>query len=220
MRSYYEIGQDAFSLSGLASGDKGKQKHEPLYFYHVSPYDLFEMLDDDVSPDGEKVILYPIEPSSSECEIGHIRRICVAPSVEQCINAVAPEAVNRLFIYRTVRPISTTWFPYGVCDGSLTQERWLKRPTTFKEVGQIDITFSSQIIYNSNGRCKVDFSNRGSESMEKFYTQYNELKRLKKATNKHTNREWFYSRDEWIKHKNQSSLKLGLNRYGLKDILS
>lgn len=65
------------------------------------------------------------------------KRICVAPSVEQCITAIPYYMTTKCNIYRTknrVRPIKAA----KVFDSAVTQEGWLQEPTDFVKIGTID----------------------------------------------------------------------------------
>jgi hypothetical protein len=69
-------------------------------------------------------------------------RICVAPTIEQCITAI-PYCLNILRIYRTeekVIPKKAT----GVFDSEITNEGWLTTPTTFIKIGTLDLSTLSK----------------------------------------------------------------------------
>lgn len=62
------------------------------------------------------------------------KRICVSPSVEQCLTAV-PYYLGAIFsIYRTKSPVKASC-PVGVWDVKITQEGWLTVPTVFVKLG-------------------------------------------------------------------------------------
>lgn len=64
-------------------------------------------------------------------------RICVAPTIEQCITAV-PYILSQTFtIYRTNACVKAMK-PHGVFDMKVTGEGWLQIPTTFVKVGSLD----------------------------------------------------------------------------------
>lgn len=155
------------------------QKHEPHYFYHVS---IVPLGDTDGSPNS-KVKMKPRLIHSGESEISHIHRICVAPSVEQAINACAQDMcfTNELYIYRTSRKISNTYAPYGVFDAPITGERWLMRQTSFELVGKVKFDMYG-IRYGSNFT-SVNYNNRGGWSSLK--SQRLELPRVRKFFRKH-----------------------------------
>jgi hypothetical protein len=96
------------------------------YWYHVSTtlsrkeIKLFPRLDGDNRDDAEP----------------RIARICVAPSIEQCLTAV-PYTLNDSFnIYRT-KEMCMADMPYDVFDAHITQEGWIKVPTVFVKVGRL-----------------------------------------------------------------------------------
>jgi len=62
------------------------------------------------------------------------KRICVAPSVEQCITAIPYYLGTILTIYRTKSPVKAKKAK-GVFDVKITQEGWIQIPTSFVKVG-------------------------------------------------------------------------------------
>ena len=67
-------------------------------------------------------------------------RICVAPSIEQCLVAIIPSGFTWK-IYRTYHPVETreTVKPARdeVLDAHITGERWLVKPRTFIRLGYV-----------------------------------------------------------------------------------
>lgn len=62
------------------------------------------------------------------------KRICVSPSVEQCLTAV-PYYLGSVFsVYRTKTPVKASC-PTDVYDAKVTQEGWLFEPTVFIKIG-------------------------------------------------------------------------------------
>ena len=183
-----------------------KESHNPHYFYHVSVVPLG-------NSDGkefEKIKLKPRCICSSESELLSIKRICVAPTVEQAINACAQmiEASNDLFIYRTAKKRKCSYIPYGVFDAPLTGERWLMNESTFVLVGRIKTgslhkKHSYRALISSKQSVKVSFNDRGG--VNSLNTQRNELPRVRKFL--HKNKEIFYSDEEHLRNYAQSSNK-------------
>jgi hypothetical protein len=62
------------------------------------------------------------------------KRICVAPTIEQCITAIPYILSSTLTIYRTKSPLIANK-PIRVFDSKVTQEGWFLKPTTFVKVG-------------------------------------------------------------------------------------
>jgi len=65
------------------------------------------------------------------------KRICVAPSVEQCITAVPYILETKFNIYRTKSKLKADR-PKDVFDSEVTQEGWLHEPTSFVKIGMIN----------------------------------------------------------------------------------
>jgi hypothetical protein len=67
-------------------------------------------------------------------------RICVAPTIEQCLVAVPYSSCGHGFtVYRTKSPVLATR-PYptkDIFDWKVTREGWLLKPTTFIKIGSI-----------------------------------------------------------------------------------
>jgi hypothetical protein len=65
------------------------------------------------------------------------RRICVAPSIEQCIVAIPYHYGADVAIYRTQdKELATE--SNNVFDAKVTDEGWLTKPTTFIKLGTLD----------------------------------------------------------------------------------
>jgi len=63
-------------------------------------------------------------------------RICVAPTIEQCLTAI-PYPLNAKFtIYQTLNMVLARQ-PYDVFDASITQEGWIEVPTEFIKIGTL-----------------------------------------------------------------------------------
>lgn len=67
------------------------------------------------------------------------KRICVAPTIEQCITAVPYILSAKFNIYRTKERV-TPRKPYSVFDQTVTEEGWLDEPTEFVKIGMINFT--------------------------------------------------------------------------------
>ena len=64
-------------------------------------------------------------------------RICVAPSIEQCITAIPYHLSQVLNIYRTKEKVKPHP-PEDVFDANVTQEGWLLKTTEFIKIGKLD----------------------------------------------------------------------------------
>jgi len=65
------------------------------------------------------------------------KRICVTPSIEQCITAVPYVLETKFNIYRTKSKVKAHR-PEDVFDAKVTQEGWLHEPTSFVKIGMIN----------------------------------------------------------------------------------
>lgn len=64
-------------------------------------------------------------------------RICVAPSIEQCITAIPYRLGDSCTIYRTQERVRASK-PKKVFDINITEEGWLQVPTTFVRLGTLE----------------------------------------------------------------------------------
>jgi hypothetical protein len=64
------------------------------------------------------------------------KRICVSPSIEQCIAAIPYILSQYCNIYRTRKPIVASE-PKGIFDSKVTHEGWLHEPTDFVKIGML-----------------------------------------------------------------------------------
>lgn len=207
MRSYIDIGR----LSGDAVPPSKSNMnniltdHEPVYMYHISSEELHDR-------DNERVVLHPIHCYTGESGLSHIKRTCVAPSVEQCLCAVAHPRVKEFNIYRTVMRVPRSHVPVGVSDLAITQERWLLRPRAFEHVGVIDMDCDKVYLNDGQNYTRLDFDNRGSYFEPGIRDQHFELNRLRGFTRKHGNTDWFFNKKEWENNYKQCHGRLSLNR--------
>lgn len=65
------------------------------------------------------------------------KRICVAPSIEQCIVAIPYDLYSIISVYRTKNKVIAK-SPNDIFDSHITQEGWITRPMTFIKLGIID----------------------------------------------------------------------------------
>ncbi len=65
-----------------------------------------------------------------------IERICVAPSVAQCLTAIPYCPGDTFTIYRTKRKMKATE-PFDIFDSNVTKEGWILIPTFFIRMGEI-----------------------------------------------------------------------------------
>jgi len=99
------------------------------YWYHVS-----------TTLKNKKIHLIPWDETKSANRDGDEppgKRICVAPTIEQCITAIPYVLTEICNIYRTETKV-IAHKPSGVFDAKVTQEGWLCVPTPFIKIGTID----------------------------------------------------------------------------------
>ena len=65
------------------------------------------------------------------------RRICVSPTIEQCITAIPYYLRYVVNIYRTKSKVKAS-SPRKVFDSRITKEGWLHKPTSFIKVGVLN----------------------------------------------------------------------------------
>ena len=65
------------------------------------------------------------------------KRICVAPTIEQCITAIPYYLSANCSIYRTKDEVKASP-PVGVWDAHITEEGWLTTPTEFILIGKLN----------------------------------------------------------------------------------
>lgn len=73
------------------------------------------------------------------------KRICVAPSIEQCITAIPYCLGTILTIYRT-KSLAKARKAIGVYDVKITEEGWIEKPTSFVKVGIIKFEEIEKIL--------------------------------------------------------------------------
>lgn len=105
------------------------------YWYHVST-----TLENDkmtlIPWDGPNAVNRdPTEPPG--------KRICVAPTVEQCLVAIPYHFGATVSIYRTRNKVIAKK-PKDVFDASITDEGWLTRPISFIKIGSLDFEHIEQ----------------------------------------------------------------------------
>jgi len=64
-------------------------------------------------------------------------RICVAPTIEQCITAIPYILTAKITIYRTKSKV-IAYKSNKIFDMNVTNEGWLLEPTTFIKIGTLD----------------------------------------------------------------------------------
>jgi len=65
------------------------------------------------------------------------KRICVSPTIEQCITAIPYILGATCSIYKTKNRL-IAHKPHDVFDSKITQEGWLHRPTFFVKIGTLN----------------------------------------------------------------------------------
>lgn len=135
-----------------------RMTRDPRFYYHVTEKCGWK----------DRVRLFPRENSHPgvhcRCpEEPDIARICVSPSVEQCMVSVDVVDEQRVYVYRTARRLLAS-HPFNVCDSRLTGERWLLKPTVFVKVGY----FNGEVLWRI--RPEDDF-NPGSTDLDDLQKQ-------------------------------------------------
>ncbi len=102
----------------------------PRYWYHISST-LHRKTEYLIPRDNDKCF----NRSSTE---PHIKRTCVAPSVEHCLTAVPYVPGDKFTIYRTLQRCRATK-PDGIYDAHITNEGWLMEPALFVKVGTLTL---------------------------------------------------------------------------------
>lgn len=66
------------------------------------------------------------------------KRICVAPTIEQCLTAIPYFFSDTFAIYRTEKQVIANQ-PLNVFDAEITHEGWIQSPTTFVKMGKLNL---------------------------------------------------------------------------------
>lgn len=210
--SYNDLG-NKYGNAWLRANKSNYEVHEPIYFYHISPTPI--------SPENE-FFMAPDHIQAGEDELFGIRRICVAPTIEQCLVAVAPyNPPTKMYVYRTCSVVKKSVIPYGVYDAPITQERWVTRKRKFKLVGELPMGYNdtygmSELLSErfESGcaypyRVRMNFDDRGSPTS--LYRQQCELRRIRKFMRQHDTKMFINDIEKSI-HDKQRNMKLRLNR--------
>lgn len=195
------------------------EEHEPIYMYHVSPKPLHGA--------DNSIVMEPKHIWNGEDDLFHIKRICVAPTIEQCLVAIAPTDFNKFYVYRTLTVVKKSVMSYGVFDSALTQERWLTRTRKFKLVAEIhigDTDIETEILSREWEENKpypnyilMDFSSRGG--MHDLKRQHRELNKTRRFLKQH-DKNMFLNDIEKQLHDKQRNMKLRMNRYDITRLYS
>ena len=98
------------------------------YWYHLS-----------TNHNRKSIRMVPWDKDTNRCPTEPPgKRICVAPSIEQCLTAVPYCDGSNFVIYRTLTRLKATK-PRRIFDSSVTQEGWLQKPTVFIRVGRLSV---------------------------------------------------------------------------------
>jgi hypothetical protein len=132
------------------------------YYYHIRQSGSW----------GEKVTLEPRAdgPNRNDLE-PDVPRICVAPTIAQCIVALGNIINARpIYVYRTAKKLSTKEVvePWEVPDAMITDEAWIVEPCEFV----FDRVITSHCYYNA--------PTAGSRAYDYLLAQDNYLKIIKK----------------------------------------
>lgn len=218
--SYFELGVK-YERAARHANMSNYEEHEPVYLYHLSVSPLH-------TEHETRFLMKPKEIWSGEDEIFDVKRICTAPTVEQCLIAICPwNTLNQIYIYRTVNKVNKSVIPYGVFDAPLTQERWITRKRNFMLVGEIPCGYNearceAELLSRKvnlgtsypNYIC-MNFSSRGGQ--DDFDRQHRELHKARKFMRQY-DKNFFVNDIEKKLHDNQRNMKLRLNRHEPKPI--
>lgn len=107
----------------------------------------------------------------------NIPRICVAPSIEQCLIAIYISRKYDYCVYRTLNPISDCDIknPIRISDAYITEEKWIIKKTTFIYLGNI----SNEAKSFGDFECLLGDGSRKSENWQK-----RTLKKLREISDK------------------------------------
>lgn len=181
-----------------------KTNHKECYFYHISD-----------SHTEQTITFKPRKPSSSEGYICSIERICVAPTVEQCLSALCSFENGTWSVYRTKNKFKCSIKPYRVNDSVISQERWFFESTDFIKVGEIEANvpddFSPTTISTKSGSSTFYLDTERRGGIDNFQFQFNEFIDLK-AFVESEEKFIFYSDSYLEEHKSQRNMNLKFNR--------
>jgi len=110
----------------LAKRTRSSLYNKRRHWYHVST--TLEKKHERLVPWDER------KSFNRDCSEPSGKRICVAPTIEQCITAIPYCLGTILTIYRTKSPIIAKR-PQGVYDSHITEEGWIEKPMSFVKVG-------------------------------------------------------------------------------------
>lgn len=97
------------------------------YWYHVS---------DTLRKD--EITLHPRVEGVNRCfEEPEVPRVCVAPSIEQCMTAL-PYCLGIMSVYRTKYQVNAVK-AINIEDAHITEEHWIIRPIKFVKIGILDL---------------------------------------------------------------------------------
>lgn len=92
-----------------------------------------------------------------------VKRICVSPTIEKCLIALAGRGDRKLYVYavENPRPINHIKPKKCVGDWKFSKEAWIMKPTEFKRIGRIDITKQANVIWEwKNEDAEIDIATK------------------------------------------------------------
>lgn len=105
--------------------------NQKRYWYHVSTTLIKKI---------ETLIPWDNKNGENRCDDEpEGKRICVAPTIEQCITALPYSLLSEFRIYRTERQVIAKK-ARKVFDAKVTQEAWITTPTVFIKIGDLHTT--------------------------------------------------------------------------------
>jgi hypothetical protein len=110
------------------------------------------------------------------------RRICVAPTIAQCITALPYWPGDIFRVYRTKSKVKANP-PRDIFDANITQEGWIQKPTIFVRIGDLeleDVERGEGLGYIID-QAASDNSPQRSGRVLKWWSKYNLWKYLKRT---------------------------------------
>jgi hypothetical protein len=93
----------------------------------------------------------------------NVKRICVSPTIEQCLVAIPYSKWDTFSIYQPIKNVNPK-FPTGIFDSEITDERWIVSKTWFKRIGILDL---NSITTTKKFKIKPEVASDGNFSASK-----------------------------------------------------
>ena len=111
----------------------------------------------------------------------NVRRICVSPTLEQCLTAIPYSSHDTIKIYKTRRPIKVKK-SVDVFDSFVTGEKWITNPTKFVKIGVLKFEKINKYLdtIDPEGKEEGIISESASQGTERYSQEvYKWWKKLK-----------------------------------------